>query len=143
MPTKCNCGSIRHTATHEPSKVAMGRSVSTAQPPGLMTQAKRSRPRPAAPAGGSSCALARPGKAPIGALNRGLTAIRNDLLGDAVERQDLAHAAHLYGDFGHTKHHAGGLVLGHSEGAGLVHLFHATRAIVAHARHDDAQRIAP
>jgi hypothetical protein len=62
---------------------------------------------------------------------------------DLLLRQDLVHAAQLDGLLGHAEDHAGGLVLGDGHGAGLLHLQHSARAVVAHPGQDDADAFCP
>src|SRR5215468_8900627 len=66
----------------------------------------------------------------------------NDLRGQQFERQHLVGRPELDRLARHAEHHGGRLVLRDREGAGHLHFLQAARAVIAHAGHDDADRIA-
>lgn len=61
---------------------------------------------------------------------------------DRLERQCFFDCADRDRLTRHTEHHAACLVLGDGVGAGLFHLEHASRAVLAHSRKNDADGIA-
>ena len=61
----------------------------------------------------------------------------------SFERHDLVDAAEFDRFLGHSEDYAGGFVLGDVDRAGLLHLQHSARAVVAHAGEDHANRILP
>lgn len=72
-----------------------------------------------------------------------MTAVdRQDFACDLVERNHPVDAAMGNRFLRHAEDDGGRFVLRKREGAGLVHLQHAARTIVAHARHDDARGVA-
>src|SRR3989344_6625153 len=65
----------------------------------------------------------------------------HDGTGDFRQRQDFIHRAETDGLLGHAVDHAGRLVLRDRVGAGVMHLLQSTRAVIAHAGHDNPYRV--
>ena len=65
----------------------------------------------------------------------------NDFRCDGSQGHNAIHATGFDSFGGHAENDATGFVLGDVEGASFFHFEHSLGAIVAHARHDDADNI--
>src|SRR5665213_1567115 len=65
----------------------------------------------------------------------------HDLIGEAVERHDLAGGTARDRLLRHPEYHRACLILGYGRGARVFHFAQSAGAVVAHSGHDDAQGV--